>query len=691
MKNNNVRLLSKHRLLQSALPLRLINHTGEVKDIHRLLHAHEGGQICRKPLIVLPGTGRKTFKLPSEAELIAVCVQYINKVAAEQRARKAAAAQAAAAMTRKVPAANAAPEEKAPEPSVKEILDGPTVEQLIPLIQSGGPVFNNNGGTLFLAAGGLSESMYEGRFEEHLAPIFDPPQGIEEWAKKTMPAKFKDTVDSLRFHWEEIYKLFIGDQTKKPSLQGALPSVMHAVKANFPEAGEEEVITAAVSVVCKALAQIISVLSMWDNSFAQQRDGKYTELMYVTYTLEQCFKLMTANAGIQTIVMHVGDVYMPRYSGSGPATIPGARGPLCSHLMEVPFNMRHQLITNMPVFTHEFRHDVYADIPNLPVQMAQAVIDSIERNAASYKFSSETISLGGQKVPTLELIKQIYVQTLSETDADIAGGVLLTGPAFGKSMVTVFSALNTMGGSVLNADAMLRSGSRYAIDTDNGEPQLVFAVHMPDYPRAYVVAAALDVLGFKNEANEIRAIADQAAGDKKPTKVVWSNGDREDKRFKFKIEVPFNDLIQVAPAVVDAIINTKLECLGNRSMGELVYFDQHKQDKVLKLASVLAEGKSEIPAEAGDVFATYVAAAAITAYWDLCKSGMRPRRALAQVETLARKMLDEVQKRDAANPAPQPAPAPTPVEPAPAPAPVTPTAEPSPQPDKAPEGDGQGN
>lgn len=643
---NKIRLLPNKRLLDSARPHRLVNHSGEVKAVERFLHSHDGGQICRRPLIVLPGTGRKTFKLPSQQELIAVCVQYINKVAAEQRARKEAQLKAAAAVKRASKGAEEAPQPQ-PTETVTEILGGASLPQILPTASV--PVVNPQGGTLFLAAGGLAESMYDGRFEEHLAPIFDPPQGIEEWAKKNMPAKFKDTVESLRFHWEEIYKLFVGDEElSKFGVSGALPSVMHAVRANFPEAGEDEVISAAVTVISKALGQIMGVLGMWDNSFAQQRDGKYTELMYVTYTLEQCFKLMTANAGIQTLVMHVGDVYMPRYSGSGPATIPGARGPLYSHLMEVPFNMRRQLITNMPVFTHEFRHDVYADIPNLPVQMAQAVIENIDKHAASYKFSSDTIALGGQKVPTLELIKQIYVQTLSETDADIAGGVLLTGPAFGKSMITVFSALNTMGESVLNADAMLRSSSRYAVDVDNGEPELVFAVHMPDYPRAYVVAAALDVLGFKDEANECRVLADQAAGDKKPTKVTWSNGDRSDKRFKFKIEVPFEDLIQVAPAVVEAIILTKLECLGNRSMGELVYFDQHKQEKVLKLAGVLAEGKSELPADIGDVFATYVAAAAITAYWNLCKNGMRPRRALAQVESCARKMLDEVQKRDIA-------------------------------------------
>ncbi len=648
---NRIYLPSRKQLIESAAPLRLINNQGNLSAVQRMLHNHDerGGELCRKPLVVLPGTGRKTFPLPSLEQLIAACVQYINQIAAQKRAEEEAKAKSAALQGRQGNGGSAG--------AIREILEGGSMPAFHTFVQMAPiPSANPHGGTLYLAAGGMSEAMHDGRFEEHLAPIFDPPQGVEDWAANNLPEKFQETVESLRLHWREIYKLFVGDDTlSKAHVAGALPSVMHAVHANFPQASEDEVITAAVTVICKALGKIMNVLSMWDSSFMQQRDGKYSELMYVTYTLEQCFKLMTDGAKVNTLVMKVGDVYMPRYSGAGPATIPGARGPLHAHLIEVPFIMRSSLISNMLVFTHEFRHDVYADVPNLPVEMAQAVVAGIEARAASYKFSKETVSLGGQEAPMLDTLTQIYVQTLSETDADIAGGVLLSGPSFLYSLITVFSALNTMGKSVLDTDVLLRSSSRYGVEVENGQAQLSFEPHMPDYPRAYVVAAALDVLGFNKEAEDCRRLADQAAGDVKPTMVTWRNGDRSDARFKFKIEVPFEDLIQLAPAVADAIINTKLPCLGNRSMRDLVYFDQKKQEKVNKLAGYLIEGKSDFPADFGDVFATYVAAAAVTAYWSLCKGGMRPRRALAQVEACSRRMLDEVQKREA-NPKTPPAP-----------------------------------
>ena len=639
---NTITLLTGKNLIDSALPVRMINSLGEpIGSTQAALLKHDW-HACRKPLIALPGAGRPKFPLPSVEQLIAVCVQHINQRAAEQRA--AAQAQAAAKTAGRKKAGEAKPEGKSEETQgINEILGGtlPPIQNVVPTVLSA----SANGSTLWAAAGGMADMMYDGRFEAHLANIFDEPQGVEEWARKHMPAKFQKTVESLRFHWEEIYKLFVGDRDlRRNQIGGALPAVMHAVQANFPGASEDEVIEAAVRVVCNALQQIMNILQLWDSSFKQQRDGKYSELLYVTNTLEQCFQLFTAD-GIKTMVMHVGDVFMPRYSEGGPATRPGSRGPLNSHLVDVPYYMRRTLVINMPIFTHEFRHDIYADIPGLPDQMAKAIIEAIQKNKDKFKFTSDTISLGGQKVSTLDLITQIYVQTLSETDADIAGGVLLTGRAFMTSMIVVFSALNTMGTSIFNANATLRSSSRYGIDDSSGQPELVVAPHMPDFARAHVGAAALDVLGFKDHANEIRALADQAGGESRPKFITWSNSDPNDKRFKFKIQVPFEDLIQVAYTVAHAIIHTKLECLGNRSTGELVYFDSHKQEKVDRLTALLLAGQSDVPADMGDVYATYVCAAAITAYWQMTKSGVQPRRAADQVETLSRKMMDEVHRR----------------------------------------------
>ncbi len=662
MKNPQIKFPTGKRLIESARPVRLINcrpgqdwPNSPARQPGRLLARPSGGQICSEPLIILPGTGRKTFKMPSTEELILSCVLYINKLGEEQRAKQAAARGSRRRVNKnkaeagEQEGANKAKQEQVRAPADDNVTnngnsgDSAPAPVAPPAAAATVPVVNRHGGTLFLAAGGLSASMHAGRFEEHLAPIFDPSQGIEDWAAKHMPAKYQETVESLRFHWAEIKKLFVGDEERAHfHVLGALPSVMHAVSANFPGASEEQVISLSVNVISGALRQIMSVLEMWDSSFAQQRDGKYFELMYLTYSLEQAFKLMTA--GAETMVMHVGDIYMPRYSGGGPATIPGARGPLNAHLMMVPFNMRGSLLINMPVFYHEFRHDVFADVPLMHEQMAEAVIDAIDSNAKHFNLSTKTITIAGQKVAMLDLIRQIFVQTLTETDADVAGGVLFTGPAFGFSLISLFSALNSAEENLLTTDALLRSDGYFEVDNDG---EFVVGVHMPDYPRAYVVAEAMNQLGFTAAAGELRLLADQAAGDTKPTMVTWHNVNHDDRRFRFKIEVPFADLMEVAPVVVDAIMNTPLECLGNRSMRDLVFFDDAKQSKVEELTANLQNGFYSFRADIGDVHPNYVGAAAFMAYWNLCMSGVRPPIALKKTEAGARLMMDEVIRRNA--------------------------------------------
>jgi hypothetical protein len=171
-------------------------------------------------------------------------------------------------------------------------------------------------------------------------------------------------------------------------------------------------------------------------------------------------------------------------------------------------------------------------------------------------------------------------------------------------------------------------------------------VHLPDYARAYVVAAALDSLGFVDEANDCRARADQGAGTPVPEDITWV--DAEGKR-KMVVKVPFSDLVQVAPVVVDAIMHTPLKSLGGVAMSKIINWTPRRQAKVNLLVETLMEGKADVPTDKGDFFATYVAAAATLAYWGLVRRGVLPGAAAKQVEANALKMLDTVRTRTEAN------------------------------------------
>ena len=222
-----IRLLKGDKLVKSSLPHRP-NLVGETAPC--AIMAQHNWHACRKPLIALPGAGRPKFPLPNVEQLIAVCVQHINQKAAEQRQRAAAAAEAAAAKSKRSKA-----EVKEEPKGINEILGDsvPPVSTVVPAVLNA-PA---NGSTLYVAAGGMADMLYDGRCDAYLATIFDEPQGVEEWARKNMPPKFQKTVESLRFHWEEIYKLFVGERGPRHNhIGGALPPVMHDVQANLPSA-----------------------------------------------------------------------------------------------------------------------------------------------------------------------------------------------------------------------------------------------------------------------------------------------------------------------------------------------------------------------------------------------------------------------------------------------------------------------
>lgn len=651
----------------------------------------DGDTKCRRHIVRLPGAGRQKFPMPTDEEVIEACRDYIQEVARVQRARAAQAQELGGKKLR----ANvktlirasmnnffAAGQEhsiasrahaKAMRKAMKRLTNsGPNIlrfsfagiyqrmampadvaavkpHRLIPVVDTVDG-FRTGDPTLWAAAGGLAELMHDGRFEHHIAEVFAPHIGAIDWARINLEPKYQPTVESLSEHFGELVGLY----------RRTVPVVMHSVWAQYPDASEDQCIDAAVTVINQKLAEILYILSIWTDSFVQQRDGKCTQLLHVIFTLEQSFQQFTPKHG-KMKTMHVGDVFTARFGPNGPATIPGARGPVGAHAIEVPHDEREIIALMLPVYLHEFRHDYYADVEGLPEEMAKAVLEAIKRaNAAGkFKFSSPTIKLGKQDVPTLALGTQICVQTLSETDADVAGGMLLSGPAFLYSLIATFSAFNSKGQSIFNVNNLLRSVNRFGITEEN---DLVFAPHMPDYPRAYFAAAALD-LALNNgnpssEGDECRRLADQASGDPIPKFVTWVNGDSKNK-FKFKIQFPFADLIQFAPVVADAIMNSKLECLGGMSTAEYVNWTAHRQSKVDRLTKVIMDGGTEIPTEMGNVFASYVAAAAITAYWGLCKAGMRPRLAIARCEKSARAMLDTLRKNAAANPV-----MPAPVDPA---------------------------
>lgn len=628
----------------------------------------QSGGCCRRHAVVLPGYGRPEYPFPTTDELVSRAIAYFNALAREyakrgqqlvigsdalgddegekflafvrlslatqptslsqwerrRKLRDAARVRAERGTVRAVQLPGAA---RKPQTLIPEI-DGTTFTQ-------------TNGTALRVAAGTLAHIMHEGRFKAVIARQFDPFKGACNWALNNMPQKFHEPAASLREHLTKLEEIY-GE---------ALPRVIQFLGAQYPEASEEELLDAAVSVLNEQLLEILTVLGIWTDSFAQRMYGFYPQLDYVHFNVEQANHLFhngdlesDAEGGVKTRAFNLYDVFMARFSDQGPATIPGGRGPVGAHAIEVPFDEADVIVLYLPLYLHEFRHDFYNDVEGLADNMTEAVVKAIQKANADgkFKFSADKIMLGNQAVRMIDMITQVYAQTLSETDADIAGGISLSGEAFMYSMLPTFSAFNMRGSNAFTINRMLRSGSYYAIGQQG---ELAFEPHMPDYMRAHVVAAALECIGFTAEAEECRALADVAAGVPLPTHITWRNVDPK-SRFKFEIKLPVSDLKQVAPVVVDAIFNAELPSLGGKSTAQLVNWNRKRQDKVDALVKLLIAGKSDVPFEMGDFWAPYVAAAAIKAAWVLWKNGaIAPKAAALFVERNARKMMDQVRTR----------------------------------------------
>jgi hypothetical protein len=656
---------------------------------------------CQRQVVVLTGDGKRDYPFPTADELVAMAIAYFNELQAQYekqgsrlvigepdeaqegdvlnvtatarfpqqslgigyvgriRTRFGICAivdrvRGSAAGKRKSPRKDgndkAAPASQAPAPTTDAspapapvVADQDGIKVPIIITNKDGTT-TDTGAVLRIAVGTLAHIMEMGREEAVVARTFDPLRGRVNNAlyflpKHLHPEKYKETAESLRDQLDRLIEVV------RPSL----PRVKQYLKAQFPTASEEELLDVAISLLNEQLRDILTVLSIWTEAFAQMSDGLYPELGYLQFMLAQSLRLFQAGdafaqkPGVKVKALHMDDLFMVRYSDQGPAAIPGSRGPVGSHMIMTPMYERRISIIDLPIYGHEFFHPFYFDVPGLADEMTKTVVKAIrdagEKNA--YKFSKDMQLLGKQEVPTLELMAQIFGQTLAEKTADIVGGVSLSGEAYGYSILSVFGAFNVGTDSAILANSLLSSDSIYGVGP-NGE--LVFEDHLPDIIRVMAIALTLQKFGFHEKAREFEALAEQAAGLPMPKHFTWTNVNPRSP-FKFEIKLAASDLRQVMSVAIDTILNAKLEALNNRCMSELVNWTPKRQEMTYALVANLLKGSSQIPWEMGDFYAPYVGAAAIIAVWTLWKSGkMPPLMATDFIETHARKMMDQVRE-----------------------------------------------
>lgn len=604
-------------------------------------HRQHGG--CNH-IVVLPGYGKSDFKFPEVEELVINSLTRLAKDTsplvedavddgAERRTRRdfglpPIRVQMNDSFIPNLPAA------------------GVTPAMLIPQLPEEQQAGKGLGPTLWVASEGVRQVLYRGRFDAIIADRFDPLAGAVNWAAQNMEPKYRPAIMSLGGQLGQLRALY----------REALPRVLSVLAGQNPKAPAHQLLEAAVGSLDEELSEILTVLRIWTDAFGQLRDGLYKQLQAVTFVVEQAFKLFETGAlddtctkgncrpKLESNIFQVGSVFVARFSPQGPSTLPGSKGPIKAHAIEVPHDEREMISLMLVLYTHEFRHDIFADIRGLADELTESVVSAIVTNwqQNNFNFLTDKQKIGKFSYEAIELIAKLFADTIGEVDADISGGVLSVGPAFLYNMVMTFCAFNSRGRSVFaarEADQLLRAGSFYETGKDG---RISFLPHPPDYIRAYIVAAALDEIGFPEEADQCRALADQAVGLPLPEYITWEDSDGKSKSV---VKIAMKDLIAVAPVVARVLIRQPLKSLGGLSTSDLVNWNADRQKKVDVLAQNLMAGNAIVPSDMGDFYATYVAAAATMAYWGLTEGGRRVEDSIARVEKNALKMLDTVRER----------------------------------------------
>ena len=568
---------------------------------------------------MIVGTGRKNFDFPSVEDLVRKSLEQAQLESDGDQASK----------TESPDDLNIVIRELTGEIRVIDLRDLLGIEPLkiIPDTDESGLT-----STLLEGADALQELMGLRQFEGIIEQRFGALEDTYDWAIRYMPEKFQPAAESLN---NQLVTL-------KDRYGQALPSVVSQLAEQNPDVPLPRLLEHAIQLLDQQLQQILFILNIYAEAFRQRRNRRRKkELNAVAFFYEEAFKLLVELLGTDT--MKVGDVFLTRFSSMGLSTIPGAKGPVGAHLLQVPYNMQDVIMLMLNLLAHEFRHNFFADIDGMEEELTQSVFDDISAAVESGELplASETIKLGETELPAADLLAKMTVDSIGEIDADIAGGILFTGTSYGYGMIATFPAMMITSSRVSEATKLLRTSSYYElIEQEDGSHAIRFEPHPPDYIRVHINAAALDEIGFTAEADQLRELADFAVGTV-PEFITWDFAGNADAP---TIKIPVADIKAAAPIIARTLIRKELKSLGGRSTFEIVNWTQEREDTVQALAKQIMSGKTTIPEDVGTVYATYIGAAAMIAFWTMIKEkGIDGVTAAKRANSRAMSMLVNLQ------------------------------------------------
>lgn len=559
----------------------------------------------------------------------------------------------------------------------------------------------------------MANALTRDMFVSSVHEWFDPDLVIVTRDKPLLPSETGEICDSLR---DQILKA----QKKVPEW---LRRVMEMGYDRFPDATTGQIFVAAVQLITEQLKPLLSTIQLWTTGFRQWMNPTLQpKLKIIRAMLEQkLFLVLTGNLKldavdgavrqqIPTIKVTVGDVIIPVLIGpfdSGPAVIPatGAVGPRGGHIAFVQTNFLNTLGTSDKPYDHEIGHLVVGCVPGFAPEygrMVRNLIDSAFKSG-KLKLSSQFTTIGSQKVPTIELLKKVFLNQLHELLADLFGSLIGGAPAFAPAYAYFIGAMTAMAlGDMSKVDHIMGNASSYRlVASPDGSATIILEPHPQDVVRAgnWQAETAIET-DFLDTAKWLRDMVAKESGTPRPQTVIWHgsqsgeeggdgdqsgedseagdqamfsslSGNGRHSRSKIKssakaksgagnrsrkrkltpskepelplVSVSIADYAAVCKLLVPHLLNTPAKCLNGLTLKNLVCLTPVMMErKINPLKALLKKGIDKLPDHEHHYFFHHITSAATIAFFELVAEGMDPEEALALVNRAAEGMMTEL-------------------------------------------------
>jgi hypothetical protein len=311
--------------------------------------------------------------------------------------------------------------------------------------------------------------------------------------------------------------------------------------------------------------------------------------------------------------LHRTVVSYPQLDPLGFFTAPGSEPGIWSPSLELPVALVSKPANQMnclPLWVidgHEVGgHGIYSHLTGFEKEIAEALTRAIAKATSVITFSPQLKVIAGQlisliaptndstEVAAAEFYSHLARTSSQEFAADIAG-VLNLGPMFVNGLIIYLAHRRKDG--LLSHTAPLVGKQRI-----NAYP--------PDILRALVAIEALKHLNLRSGEQWRRLLT---------ARLLTACGGELPPHFSFvseqgihKIVVPAADIIALVPTITDALVNSKLACLADRSLKEVLTWSELDEEIVEKVSKRLTLSNCNLD-DMSDLEARHVSAAALHA------------------------------------------------------------------------------